>query len=92
MGSHDVFAYHVKDIFTQDILKILDIEQNKFGLENYFIWVFQNKLKFKVLNPCLTLYTHHQHCVPLRAKSTTRKRMNNGTTTGLAGFTDKLTP
>lgn len=90
VGSHDVFVYHVKGIITPDILKTLDFEQNKYGIENFIIWLFRAKLQYEVTNPCLLLYIHHQHCVPLRAKDTTRERVNNATTTGLAEFTDKL--
>lgn len=91
-GSHDVFAYHVKNLFSPKLLALLDIQQNKFGMENVFIWVFIEKLKYTVTNPCSILYAHHQHCVPLRAKNKNRARVNNATTTGLAVFTDKLTP
>ncbi|XP_057297335.1 uncharacterized protein LOC130626949 [Hydractinia symbiolongicarpus] len=90
LGSHDVFVYHVKGIFTPAILKTLDFEQNKYGIENFIIWLFRDKLQYEVTNPCLVLNIHHQHCVPLRAKETTRERVNNATTTGMAEFPAKL--
>lgn len=92
MGSHDVFAYHVKGFFTPKLLELLDMEQNKYGAENVFIWAFKEKLKYNVTNPCSILYTHHQHCVPLRAKDKNRARVNKANTTGMASFTDKLVP
>lgn len=92
IGAHDVFAFHVKKIFTPSIIEMFNFEQNKFGAENLLIWLFKKKLGYKVTNPCLTLYIHHQHCIPIRSMSKTRKRVNNATTSGMAGYTDKLTP
>ncbi len=38
-------------------------------MEHILVWMFRKKMGYTVLNPCLTLIVHHQHCVPLREKN-----------------------
>lgn len=88
LGSHDVFVFYVRDIFTSEVLALMEMKQYLNGIENILIWVFKEKLKYTVLNPCKVLYAHHQHCVPLR--DIKRKRLNSKKNTGTATFSDKL--
>ena len=89
LGSHDVFLYHVKERFPNATLKLLDtITPNLNGMENLLIWMFREKLGYKVMNPCPILSVHHEHCVDIREKG--RRRVNTKLTTGMAPFTNCL--
>eukprot|EP00794_Sanderia_malayensis_P010059 gene10059-11088_t len=89
VGSHDVFMFYMREPLTSQQLKdIGNITPNLNGMENVLIWVFINRWKFKVLNPCRLLFVHHHHCIPIRDQG--RKRVNTAKTTGLAKSTDKL--
>ncbi len=66
-GSYDTFIFHVKADITKERLKLMDtVTANTRGMEHVLIWVFRKELGYTVLNLCLTLIVHHQHCVPLR--------------------------
>ena len=89
VGSHDAFIFHVK-VFAESYLEIIHVtraENNENGMENIFMWMFRQKLGYRVINPCLVLNVHHEHCVPIR--KTTRRRLNNEHS-ALAKFTDRL--
>ena len=91
VGSHDAFIFHVKE-FAESYLEIIIIivtraENNENGMENILIWMFRKKLGYRVINPCLVLHVHHEHCLPIR--KTTRRRLNNEHSE-LANFTDRL--
>eukprot|EP00795_Rhopilema_esculentum_P000047 gene47-9653_t len=89
VGSHDAFALHIKDEeFLHDHLAELDVPPNTNGMENVLIWVFKERLKYKVLNPCSVLKVYHNHCTPVR--DNWRKRVNERGMNGLALFTNKL--
>ena len=89
VGSHDAFIFHVKEFAENDleILNVTKAENNESGMENILIWMFRKKLGYRVINPCLLLNVHHEHCVPIR--KTTRRRLNNEQS-GFATFTDRL--
>ena len=89
VGSHDVFIFYVKEFAENDlrIINVTKVESNEAGMENLLVWMFRKKLGYKVINPCLVLYVHHEHCVPIR--KTTRRRLNNLHSES-AKFTDRL--
>lgn len=86
-GSHDTFVLRAKtwhaDLFTE----IGRVTPNMVGMETLLIWVFKNKLNYRILNPCKILFVHHHHCVAIR--SVYRPRVDIGKST-LVGFTDKF--
>ena len=66
-GSHDTFVLHARPEITAEKMKRMNsITANTRGMEHVLIWIFRKELGYTVLNPCLTLLVHHQHCVPLR--------------------------
>ncbi len=66
-GSHDTFLFHAKKDITEDKLKRMEtVTPNARGMEHVLIWIFLKDLGYSVVNPCLTLIVHHEHCVPLR--------------------------
>ena len=89
VGSHDTFIFHVKEFAENDLefINVTKAENNEAGMENIFIWMFRKKLGYRVINPCLVLKVHHEHCVPIR--KTTRRRLNNEHSE-FATFTDRL--
>lgn len=89
IGSHDTFVFYVRNGFTAKKLAAIDnVTPNLYGMENLFIWLFQKKLGYKVLNPCPILFVHHHHCVSVRDSG--RKRVDSKNTKGTAPFTYKL--
>ena len=88
VGSHDTFVLRAKR-WNEDVFKEIDsITPDKLGMENVFIWFFQTRLKYRVLNPCKTLFVHHHHCVAIRGMN--RPRINTGGKSASIEFTDKL--
>jgi len=78
-GSHDAFMFYVKE-FTEEHLSVLkerNIEAHEEGMENVFVWIFRKKLNYKVINPCLVLHVHHEHCVPIRHRHRRRVDKNH---------------
>ncbi len=66
-GSYDTFVLHTKlDVTAEKLKRMNSITANTRGMEHVLIWIFRKQLGYTVLNPCLTLLVHHQHCVPLR--------------------------
>ena len=88
MGSHDVFVFYVNGIIDSQELVEMDVTPNIFGMENRLLWIFQSKLKYRILNPCKVLVVHHNHCVGMR--ETGRKRIYDGAKFLMVSFTDKL--
>lgn len=89
IGSHDVFAFYShKQLFSSEILKELLFIPSSNGMENVLIWLFQKKLNYKVVNPCLKLKVYHNHCVSIREKG--RKSYNNNEKNGLVPITKDL--
>lgn len=88
VGSHDAFVLHVTGPFPQEQLAEINVSPNMYGMENVLIWLFQQKLGYKVLNPCKVLKVYHSHCVSIREIG--RKRVNVGGKNGTASFTDQL--
>lgn len=89
IGSHDTFVLDVRNGFTSEELKPIDkVSANLAGMENLFIWMFETKLGFTVLNPCPILIVNHHHCVLIRDKN--RRRVNTGGANRGACFTDEL--
>eukprot|EP00794_Sanderia_malayensis_P020092 gene20092-22062_t len=90
-GSHDVFMFHVKEELTSRMLKPLDeVTPDLYGMEAVMIWLFKKKLNYSVMNPCLVLYVHHQHCIPIRKSN--KRRVNSDDQSADTPFTDKLEP
>ena len=88
VGSHDTFVLRAKR-WNEDIFKEIDsITPDKPGMENVFIWFFQTRLKYRVLNPCKTLFVHHHHCVPIRGVN--RPRVNTDGRSVSIEFSSKL--
>ena len=88
IGSHDIFVFYVRGDITADKLAELDVPPNSSGMENVLLWIFKERLGYKVLNPCKVLKVYHQHCIPVR--DNWRKRINRNGLNGGAPFTYKL--
>eukprot|EP00795_Rhopilema_esculentum_P011330 gene11330-21521_t len=88
VGSHDIFVFYGSGDITADKLTELDVPPNTYGMENVILWIFKERLAYKVLNPCKVLKVYHQHCIPVR--DNWRKRINRKGLNGGASFTDKL--
>ena len=88
IGSHDVFVFRAKK-WTADLLNDLNtVSPNYSGMENLLLWLFNVKLKYRIMNPCKRLFVHHHHCVPMRGQN--RPRVNGGGKSLTVGFTDKF--
>ena len=88
-GSHDTFVLKaMKDWSESTFEELKGISPDLPGMENFFIWFFQTKMKYRVLNPCKLLFVHHHHCVPIRG--TNRPRVNSGGRSAGIGFSDNL--
>ncbi|XP_065070583.1 uncharacterized protein LOC135695423 [Rhopilema esculentum] len=88
IGSHDIFVFYVRGDITADKLTELDFPPNSSGMENVLLWIFKERLAYKVLNPCKVLKVYHKHCIPVR--DNWRKRINRNGLSGGASFTYKL--
>ena len=87
-GSHDTFIFQVR-MGVKSILKDLSgVTPDKLGMENLFLWYFQTRMNYTVLNPCQVLFVHHHHCIPIRGLN--RPRINTGGKSLTVGFSDKL--
>ena len=90
IGCHDTFLFRlVKSLPEKSFLKKLEFDIVNPGIENALIWLFQQKLKYCVLNPCSILETFHLHCSNLRNKKKDRFRVTT-LRKGLAPFTNKM--
>ena len=88
-GSHDTFVVKAMKEWSESTFQELKgISPDLPGMENLFIWFFQTKMKYRVLNPCKLLFVHHHHCVPIRG--TNRHRVNSGGRSAVIGFSDNL--
>ena len=85
--SQDAFIFHVKDFSQDSFNEMVDAGGNEFGIEDLLILMFRKKLGYKVINPCLVLHVHHEHCVPIRTASVRRFKSKEPVT---ADVTDKL--
>ena len=90
VGSHDTFVFYVRNIAADQLKPLDSVTPNLNGMENVLMWLFRDVLGYTLVNPCKTLFIHHQHCVPKREKY--RPRVNTKNTTAHSGFTDKLKP
>ena len=75
-GSHDGYMFTLHSPLSSDILKLLNFPWASYGVENVIMWIFKNRLHYKILNPCYILRVYHLHCSGLR--STNRERYNHG--------------
>lgn len=75
-GSHDAFIFHVKTFPNNafDLISRNNGSSTDAGIENVLVWLFRRTLNYNVINPCLVLYVHHEHCVPIRRAN--RRRIN----------------
>merc|ERR1712226_398458 len=72
IGSHDAFIFHVGS-FNESTFEYLEgVKLGLLGAENLLMWVFKNKLGYRLLNPCFTLFIHHEHCVYMRRENIRR--------------------
>ena len=88
ISTHDTFVLCAKNWNAKIFSELSSITPDMMGMENLLILVFQNKLKYRILNPCKTLYVHHHHCVPVRGAN--RPRVNTGGRSVWIDFTDRL--
>ena len=88
IGSHDIFVFYVRGDITADKLAELDVPPNSYGMENVLLWIFKERLGYKVLNPCKVLKVYHKHCIPVR--DNWRKRIDRKGLSATASFTYKL--
>ena len=88
-GSHDTFVFHAKEMSNEALEHITanKMRSDDNGMENIIVWIFRKKLGYKVINPCMVLHVHHEHCVPIR--KTGRRRVNDKISER-AGVTDQL--
>ena len=86
--SHDTFVLRAKKWNTDIFNELKSITPDKPGMENFVIWFFKNKLKYKIMNPCKRLFVHHHHCVPIRGQN--RPRVNTDGRSVSIDFSDKL--
>lgn len=87
-GSHDAFAFVLTEMPKEKDLALLKHSNDQFGVENIMIFLFREKLKYEVINPCFVLYIYHVHCAGVFSKN--RVRVNRYDTTGMANFIDQL--
>ena len=89
IGCHDVFLFHLTEPLSEnDFLRDLQFDLVSLGMENIVIWLFHNRMKYCILNPCGILETFHLHCSGLRNKG--GKPRVNIDRSGLAPFTNKM--
>ena len=88
ISTHDTFVLRARKWNAQVFDEISSITPDMLGMENLFMWFFQKKLKYRVLNPCKTLYVYHHHCVPIRGAN--RPRVNTGGRSVFIDFSDRL--
>ena len=87
-GSHDTFILHAKKWNSNVLTDLNNVTPDKLGMENLFLWFFNTKMHYTILNPCQVLFVHHHHCVPLRGAN--RPRINVGGKSFTIGYSDKL--
>ena len=52
VGSHDVFVFYVAANFTKEMMAGLNFGQIGAGMEDVLMWYFENRLGYRILNPC----------------------------------------
>lgn len=65
-GSHDVFLFRLYKPLPDEFFQRTEFDLVRFGMENRVIWLFENVLRYCVINPCSILETLHYHCSDLR--------------------------
>jgi len=90
VGSHDAFMFHVKELPASALNEInsTQVEAHELGFENLFLFTFEKQLGYTVLNPCVVLHIHHEHCVPIR--NAKRRRVNTRETAFRSEITSRL--
>ena len=88
LGSHDTFVFYVNGSLARHKLVEIDVTPNTSGVENVLIWIFKERFKYRVLNPCKVLIVYHMHCVPIREMG--RERINVRGKNALVYFTYQL--
>ena len=63
--SHDTFILHVRNWTSGRLEEMNDFLPSKIGMEKLFMWYFNSRLNYTILNPCKILFVHHHHCVPV---------------------------
>ena len=90
VGSHDVFVFYVRGPIDRKTFIELDVTRNLNLMENALMWIFKERLKYTVLNPCKVLIVHHMHCIAIReAKRENIKAYKKGMYLRVP-FTDQL--
>ena len=88
LGSHDTFVFYVNGSLARHKLVEIDVTPNMSGVENVLIWIFKERFKYRVLNPCKVLMVYHMHCIAIREMG--RERINVRGKNALVYFTDQL--
>ena len=73
-GSHDVFLFRLHEPLPEEFYQKLPFNLVSYGMENRVISLFQNVLKYCVLNPCSILEIFHYHCSSLRNNKNSKLR------------------
>ena len=87
-GSHDTFIFQVRMGIKSHLEELSGVTPDKAGMENLFLWFFNARMNYTVLNPCQVLFVHHHHCIPIRGLN--RPRINSGGRSLTVGFSDRL--
>ncbi len=88
--AHDVFLFRLHEPLPEAFYSKLNFDLVCLGMEEVVIWLFENKLKYCVLDPCTILETFHYHCSNLRNKEN-KPRVADETINKATYFTKKLT-
>ena len=88
MGSHDTFIFHVRKWKDIQLRELPDITPDMPRMETFFLWFFNKKMNYTILNPCKCIFVHHHHCVTIRGLN--RHKVNFPEKHFSAEFTDKL--
>ncbi|XP_046864233.1 uncharacterized protein LOC124458226 [Xenia sp. Carnegie-2017] len=67
-GSHDTYILIFTKPISDEVLNIMDIDMNRGRIDNRLLWVFKNKLRKNLLNPCRYLKTYHNHCIKIHGQ------------------------
>ena len=73
-GAHDMFMFRLHEALPEEFYQKLPFNLISYGMENRVIWLFQNVLKYCVLNPCSILEIFHYHCSSLRNNKNSKVR------------------
>ncbi|KAK6172306.1 hypothetical protein SNE40_015993 [Patella caerulea] len=88
VGSHDAYVFVPQGRFPLSASVYLHKKTTTWGIDLLIVWVFENILRYRVLNPCKVIYIYHRHCSFVR--DVKRVRVNTHNTTGWSPPTDKL--